>query len=450
MSISSDGTALPEIFFYSKCSVLMFDLQLTFIIDDIISSQSTASPLIKIDGVDAAKYIEDLVFASASQDPDAGYNAMFYSKPYVAAKISNGGYFAGGGRPNNIYPGENTTYTFKNGTTVTHDNVALLKWDFTGVSNNQIFTARYSGNGNDHVDKPVTFPHDPATYPAPVVTSNDGTISGYYLPDEGLADVAVLSVLSFEPASVAEFQAVAQTFLADAVRDGKKKLVVDLSANNGGYILSGYDLYRQLFPETEQIGYTRYRENELLLSFANISRKLVPSNFDPNTATETQIQAHQLSYDYQYDLNTTGQHFPTFDAKFGHYPYKGSNFTALQSWDLDNPLTTINSTFGFGIEITGYGSRKNFTQPFASEDIILVSLFRSNFRTLKLTQMISFMMASVPPLVLSSVISCETKAKSNLLSWVGDLQPVQCKGLAGCGAVCSQRGWTCTKRQTSK
>lgn len=316
--------------------------------------------------------------ATAAQDPDAGYNAMFYSKPYVAAKISNGGYFAAGGRPSDIYPGENTTYAFKNGTTVTYDNVALLKWDFTGANNNQIFTARYGSTGSN-LQTPVAFPHDPADYPAPVVTSKDGLISGHYLQDDGLEDVAILSVLSFEPASVAEFQAVAQTFLADAVRDGKKKLVVDLSANNGGFILSGYDLYRQLFPKTEQIGYTRYRENEILLSFANISKKLVPTNFDPDTATQTQIEAHELSYDYLYDLNITGQHFPSFDAKFGHYPYKGSNFTALQSWDLNDPLTTINSTFGFGIEITGYGSRKNFTQPFASEDIILVCISQITF-----------------------------------------------------------------------
>lgn len=337
----------------------------------MISSPATASPVTEIDGVDSVQFLEDLVSRTAAQDPDAGYNAMFYSKAYVGAGISNGGYFSQGGRPSDVYPGENTTYTFQNGTTVTYDNIALLKWDFTGANNNQIFASRYGGAGyNEQSSIPI--PHDPIDYPAAVVASRDNSISGYYLQDE-LADVAVLSVLSFQPSSVAEFQAVAQTFLADAVRDGKKKLVVDLSANNGGYVLSGYDLYRQIFPQTEQVGYTRYRENELLLSYANISKKLVPTNFDPDTASTTQILAHELSWDYLYDLNTTGQHFPSFEAKFGPRPYKGSNFTALQSWDLNDPLTTINSTFGFGIEITGYGTRKNFTQPFAAEDIILVT-----------------------------------------------------------------------------
>jgi acyl-CoA hydrolase len=35
-------------------------------------------------------------------------------------------------------------------------------------------------------------------------------------------------------------------------------------------------------------------------------------------------------------------------------------------------LTTTNSTWGVGEQITGYMDRTNFTQPFAAEDIIMV------------------------------------------------------------------------------
>lgn len=417
-------------------------------IDDIVSSPSAASPLTEIDGVDATTFIEDLVFATASQDPDAGYNAMFYSKPYVAANISNGGYFAGGGRENYVYPGENTTYTFQNGTSITVDNVALLKWDFTGANTNEIFVARYESSGSN-LQTEVSFPRDPADYPASVVTSKDLAVSGYYLTDDGLEDVAVLSVLSFEPESVAEFQAVVQTFLEDAVSDGKTKLVVDLSANNGGYILQAYDLYRQLFPQTEQVGYTRYRENDILLSFTNISRKLVPTDFDPDTASDTQIRAHELSYDYLYDLNTTDQHFPSFEAKFGPFPYKGSNFSALQSWDLNDPLTTVNSTYGFGIEITGYGTRTNFTQPFAAEDIILVRTLQF-YKMPQLTITPSSTMASVPRPVLFLATSCATRAGSNQLL-LGVVPPtIRCKALAGSEADSWQPGRSFTSRRTKK
>lgn len=205
--------------------------------DDVLNSVSNASPLAKIDGKDANKFIEDLVFRAAAQDPDAGYNAMFYNKAFVAAKVSNNGYFAQGGRTNNIYPGESTKYTFKNGTSITVNNTALLKFDFTGASNNFYFFNRHSGYDRNKV--PYTLPQDSPGYPKPVIATKDGKLGGYYLEGGNMGDVAVLSVLSFSPSSVVEYQAVAEKFLADAVKAGKKRLVIDLSANNGGYILSG-------------------------------------------------------------------------------------------------------------------------------------------------------------------------------------------------------------------
>jgi hypothetical protein len=366
---------------------------------------------------------------------------MFYSKPYVAAKISNGGYFAQGGRPSIVYPGENTTYTFQNGTTVTHTNVALLRLDFVGATDNGYFSARAAGSGSS-LQTPVAFPHDSAGYPVPVVSSNDSTIAGYYLTGDKLQDVAVLSVLSFEPASVVEFQAVAQTFFANAKRDGKTKLIIDLSANNGGYILSGYDLFRQLFPQTEQVGYTRYRENAILSSLVNASKKLFPSNYNPKNATGNQITAYEQSWNYLYDLNITGQHFPSVESKFGPHPYKGSNFSALQSWDLNDPLTTVDSQYGFGAEITGYGSRKNFTQPFSAENIILVSsIYGSRIQDFpKLSIIISFTMGSVPRPVLYLATSCATKAASNRSLWGVGRRPNLCKELVELGAGWVQPG----------
>lgn len=149
-------------------------------------------------------------------------NAMFHNKAYVAAKLSNGGYFAQGGRTSNIYPGENTTYTFENGTSVTVDNVALLRYDFTGASNNYYFMNRYAGNHRNY--NPIAIPFDSPGYPTAIVATKDGTLGGYYLQGSGYEDVAVLTVLSFAPESVVEYQAVAETFLADAVKDGKKRL----------------------------------------------------------------------------------------------------------------------------------------------------------------------------------------------------------------------------------
>lgn len=357
VSISKDGTSLPEIYFR----------------DDILNNVDNSSRLAKIDGVDAQKFVQDLVYRAASQDPDAGYNAMFYNKAYVAAHISNGGYFAQGGRVNNIYPGENTTYTFDNGTSITVDNVALLRYpDYTGVTDNGYFMARYAGKGYTSQQQ-VKIPNADPGYPTAVVATKDGTLAGYYLEGAGLEDVAVLSVLSFSPSSVKEFQSVAETFFADAVRDGKKRLVVDLSANNGGLILSGYDLFRQLFPQTEQVGLTRFRNNKIQEAAIKVNGKIVPDNFDPKTAPVEQVRASEKEWNYLHDLDQNGKHFSSPEQKFGDHPHGESNYTSLLSWDLNDPYLTTEGPVAFGTEITGYGSRTNFKQPFAAENIIMLT-----------------------------------------------------------------------------
>lgn len=52
--------------------------------------------------------------------------------------------------------------------------------------------------------------------------------------------------------------------------------------------------------------------------------------------------------------------------------YKGDSFSNIIRWNLNDPLTTSNSSWGFGVDITGYGSRANFTQPFPAENIVML------------------------------------------------------------------------------
>lgn len=103
-------------------------------------------------------------------------------------------------------------------------------------------------------------------------------MSGYFL-DEAYGDVAVLAVLNFQPVSSAEFQAVVQGFISEAKSSGKTKIVIDLSANGGGYILQGSDLYRQFFPQTEQDGFSRFREHKAFLTIAEIISNSIPANY---------------------------------------------------------------------------------------------------------------------------------------------------------------------------
>lgn len=159
------------------------------------------------------------------------------------------------------------------------------------------------------------------------------------------------------------------------------RLIVDLSANNGGFVLSAYDLFRQIFPQTEQVGLTRARNNPVQERAVKIRPKIVAEPFDPNTAGQEELVAQQSVFNFRYDLDVNGKHFTSAAEKFQDHPYKESNFSALLQWDLNDPFTTVKGPTAFGTEITGYGNRTGFKQPFAAEDIIMVCTSPSSLVT---------------------------------------------------------------------
>ena len=277
---------------------------------------------------------------------------------------------------NKRYPGDNTTFLFANGTFLNLENVAYVKGDFTGVTNGPSFYEKFCTPSNSEAEAAQIAAEEAVVisgYPDSVVTTNDGIVSGYYLDGEGFEDVAVISLLAFESESPVEFQHTAQNFLAEAKAAGKTKLVVDLSANGGGYILQGYDLFRQLFPDIIQEDYTRVRENDQMLAISRVLSDAIPADYNPATNPSADLlNDYEVFFNYRYDYNLTEQPFLTFGDKFDPHYYKGDPFTNIIRWNFNDPITTSNSTYGFGTDITGYGSRINFTQPFAAENIILL------------------------------------------------------------------------------
>jgi hypothetical protein len=336
----------------------------------------TPSPVSTINGEDAVAFLENWSQLGALNDPDSLYNSVFYSKPFAAELPTWQGYFDGSGRFGYIFPGLTTTLGFKNGTTRTYKSVANVIGDFTGVTDAQTMYEVFCNPSPPPATPPTPptpTPGQPAPgYPEPVVISADFVVSGYFLNSPGNQDVAVLSMLTFEPKVPAEFQSVVQTFLAKAKAAGKKKLVIDLSANGGGYILQGYDTFRQLFPQIVQDGYTRYRHSDALLKMAEQYARVIPKDYNPETASNDIINMYESTPNYRYDYDLDDHSFQSIPQKFGPHEYNGDGFTSIIRWDLNDPLTTINSTYGIGMEITGYGSRRNFTQPFPAEDIILL------------------------------------------------------------------------------
>ena len=259
-------------------------------------------------------------------------------------------------------------------------NIAKVKAEFAGVVDGPTFFTHFcnlTGAAGGLAETAVTSNSDNSAavtapgYPTAVDITQDGVVSGYYLNGTGYNDVAVLSLLAFESEDFVEFQRIAQTFLSDAVLAGKTKLIVDLSANGGGYILQGYDMFRQLFPNIVQDGYTRWRESDTLLAISQVFSTL-STNFTRALALPPDIQRYESTFNIGYDLNFTNQPFLTFADKFAPHVYKGDNFTALMRWNLTDPLTTSDFTYGVGTDITGYNTRTNFTQPFKAENMILV------------------------------------------------------------------------------
>ncbi len=186
----------------------------------------------------------------------------------------------------------------------------------------------------------------------------------------------MLALLAFESTSgsnpLAEFQAVSQRCIAKALAAGKKKLVVDLSNNDGGYILQGYDFFRQLFPHLVQDGCSRQRESDSFLAISDIYSDAA-AGLDPATsANSSLIGISEQTFNWRHDLNLTNQPFTSFADKFAPHVFKDTPYTSLMRWNLDDQLTTTNSSFGVGIEISGYGTLANLTQPFAAEDIVML------------------------------------------------------------------------------
>lgn len=155
-------------------------------------------------------------------------------------------------------------------------------------------------------------------------------------------------------------------------------MIIDLSSNAGGDILLGYDTFRQFFPQIIQDGFTRLREHE---SF-NIASKGISqysANFTTTATGSTDYFAYESPLNFRYDLNITNGPFLTYEDKFRPQQYNGDNFTQIMRWNLNDNTTTTNTFWGIGLSITGYGNRKNFTQPFAPENIIMVRLFLPTF-----------------------------------------------------------------------
>ena len=368
--------------FFGKLTNVTF-AEDVFLGSDRTSLGYTPSPVTTIDKKDIVTALKDMSIDNRLQDYDALYNTNFLE---IAQIPINQNQFV---PPKFKYPGDFNTFKFANGTERTIQNVAtIVASSFKGVVDGETFYKVFCGpikrKPSASSGNPTTTPATPQTppfYPTPEAIHSEYVIGGYYLNDSAFADVAVLSIPSFDVQSMTggtEFQDVLQQFLANAKAAGKKKLVVDLQANPGGLVDLGYEVFRQLFPNLEPYGASVFRAHSGLdhIGQTITDRYQHESAAAPPGLTDDEKFSLSLAvgldaFDY---LKPDGGVFSSWGEFFGPQQVNNDKFTSLARMNLSDPFQSLySSPF---INITGYGSRANLLAkepPFTADNVIMLT-----------------------------------------------------------------------------
>jgi hypothetical protein len=231
----------------------------------------------------------------------------------------------------------------------------------------------------------VVLKNQPTGYPVPVIVQSSRKIQCYYMNETGYEDVAVLVMPAFDPTideewteeteALQESQKVLREFFAGAVKDGKKKLIVDVRGNTGGTIAMGYEAFKQIFPDLEPYGATRYRANEAFGIFSSAIADFVDNGTYANIQPEqyAQIVAQSTTWDYQNILDENGTNFSDFEDYFGPFKNNKDEFTALRRYNFSNFEGGYPSSTEFNL--TGYNDQAPAPtkRPFESDNIVVMT-----------------------------------------------------------------------------
>lgn len=356
----------------------------------------------KINGQDSAAFLSDqgLKFVN-TQDQDSQWNAMIqsYAQPDAISPAAG----------SVIYQGDTLTFEYENGQKITQDSYALIRStaDFRNINSGEDFYNRFcnpdaqllNGTGSTGTQPqspsapPGTLqPPAPAIpgYPVPAIRdSGANATAGYFLTGPGYDDVAVLSVIGFAPLGdpsfdvieyITNFQKVVSDFLAMSKSMGKKKLIVDVSANGGGLVVAGYELYSQIFPGTPIFQANNLRRSDSLVQIANIANanldKLLALNgqrIGRNSSQETLAlaaigQSAVVGNLLPGDVFSAGDrvNYTTTEQIISPVVLHGDTFTAYQSTEQNQTDPQFN--------LTGVGNRANPPPAvFAPENIVILS-----------------------------------------------------------------------------
>jgi hypothetical protein len=283
VSVSVDGIQVPKLYHYRGFFFLLLLLFFSFFfpcllfycfavanslslgeLNTTLGTPTMPRAISMINGRNAAELIQEMGLRfSGYQDPDSQWNSQMqnYANPlgstFVAASLS--------------YQGATLTITYENGEEATEANFAILRpgANFTGVITGEDYYNRFCNPRTSPTPAAVSAQEEPTptpttaavaptqtiqNYPVPAIRdSGSNTTSGYFLQGAGYDDVAVLAVSSFAAGGnmgaveyLSNFQATVEKFLVMSKESGKRKLIIDLTTNGGGFVIAGYDLMAQV------------------------------------------------------------------------------------------------------------------------------------------------------------------------------------------------------------
>jgi hypothetical protein len=207
---------------------------------------------VSIDGQPVSQYLQTVSLFGNYEDPDALFNQLFYS-PVLEFQNQGDSYFT---RYNKFGLNDTTSYIFANDTTKPKivANAAYVEQNFTNIdSGDALFSTAVLP------PKPTTTSATPTKSTASATTSTPPPIrtvtgypnnpialhpefytAGFFL--EGSTDVCVLAMSAFTGKLPNTQQLMQQTIrdtLSNCTHAGKTKLIIDVSANNGGSVFNG-------------------------------------------------------------------------------------------------------------------------------------------------------------------------------------------------------------------
>lgn len=349
-SISSDGKALPKLYFHDDVAALA-------------DGDDGVSDIQSINGMDPYEFLK-ANFYSQYINSDGRMNKMF-SK----GDTSNPGAFA----RQTKYDGNRTDVVWTNSSQESISNIATSELSFRGVVDGKTFfktfcTGALTGarsstskgkdkevispgilgpvptipTGTYHLNSRAKRQSIPSAgaYASAVAEAETGTVAGYFLTDSGFSDVAVLKIISFSNPNDTKydetffnnnFQATIQSFLEQCISQKKQKLIIDLRENGGGNANLLIDAFMQLFPDMDPFSGQRYRATDAFNKIGDAVNEIYTNSDLAIKFSNTYKQSIRNGEAFRY---WAWWHFRTAE---------GGNF---DSWDeFNGPLNLNNDKF---------------------------------------------------------------------------------------------------------